>query len=165
MWRKGQLSQNAFLISSWSLWVNECAVCPGQGSLLSYLQYGERCGYSVLRAGMTSVGVGCVTRSRIVNVSHGVWVSVCACPSSVAVKMFSGRRGVHVDTVAVSLFLASIWNFLVGGGGGVIGWQLLSKRELPPLGKKKKEEDDHIGYSCCVAPGETQPHCCPRCLA
>lgn len=53
--------------------------------------------------------------------------------------MFSGRRGVHVDTVAVSLFLASIWNFLVGGGGGVIGWQLLRKRELPPLEKKKKK--------------------------
>lgn len=140
MWRKGQLSQNAFLISSWSLWVNECAVCPGQGSLLSYLQYGEGCGYSVLRAGMTSVGVGCVTRSHIVSVSHGVWVSVCACPSPVAIKMFSRRRGVHVDTVAVSLFLASIWNF--SGRGRRRGDWLAAPQETwaSATGKKKKKK-------------------------
>lgn len=93
-------------------------MCPGQGSLLSYLLSAEGCGYSLLRAGMTSVGVGRVIRHCIVHV--GGVLSVCACPSPVAVKMFSREKGVHVDTVAVSLFLASVWNFLVGGGRGVI---------------------------------------------
>lgn len=53
----------------------------------------------------------------------------CACwwcveclrlPLACCCKNVSREKGVHVDTVAVSLFLASVWNFLVGGGRGVI---------------------------------------------
>lgn len=92
----------------------------------------------------------------------------CACwqcveslrlPLSCCCKNVFQEKGVRVDTVAVSLFLASIWNFLVGGGRGVIGEQRLRKRELLPLGKK-----DPIGCSCCVAPGSHSPLCCPGCL-
>lgn len=93
MWKTGQLSQNAFLISRWS-WVNECVVCSGQSSELSCLLYVEGCGYSLLRAGMTSVWVGCVTWYFIVNLG-GVcvtkYMSVCSCPLPVAVKCFPGK--------------------------------------------------------------------------
>lgn len=81
------------------------------------------------------------------------YVSVCASPLSVAVKMFFLEKGAHVDTVAVSLFLASIWNFLLGGGGWVIGWQCLRKRELPPLETK----GPHWLQLLCVTRGATAP--------
>lgn len=144
MWRKGQLFQNAFLSSSWSLRVNECAVCPGQSA--------QGCGYSPLRAGMTSVG------SKLGNpIPH------CACwqrverlpPLACCCKNVFRETGVRVDTVAVSLFLASTRNLLAGGGKRLIGWQGPRKRDLLPRRKKGP-----IGYSCCVAPGVLQPLCC-----
>lgn len=132
------------------------ALCA-QGSLLSYLLSAEGCGRSPLRAGMTSVGVGRVTRYCIV---HACCQRVECLPLACCCKNVFRDNGVHVDTVALSLLLASIWNFLVGGGRGVIGWRHLRKRELLLLGYKEL-----IGYSCCVAPGERQPLCCPGCLA
>lgn len=61
-------------------------------------------------------------------------------PSPCCRKNVFREKGVHVDTVAVSLFLACFWNFVVEEEEeeeGLIGWQRLRKRELPPLEKKK----------------------------
>lgn len=103
--------------------------------------------------------LGARQRALIFAVCGGVWllpiacrygkcnlILHCACwqcveslclPLSCCCKNVFREKGVRVDTVAVSLFLASIWNFLVGGGRGVIGEQRLRKRELLPLGKKR----------------------------
>lgn len=91
------------------------------------------------------------------------YMCVCMSPLPAAIKGKRGKsfpgEGVHVDTVAVSLFLVCIWSFLVGGGGRVIGWQHFRKRELPH--SEKRRQTDHIGYSCCVAPREPQPPMLP----
>lgn len=88
-------------------------MCPGLAGLLSYLLSAKGCGSSLLRAGMTSVGVGHVIRYCIVHV--GGVLSVCARPLACCCKNVFRQKGVRVDTVAVSLFLATVWNSLVQG--------------------------------------------------
>lgn len=125
---------------------------------------------------MTSVGVGRVTRYCIVRV--GGVLSVCARPLACCCKNVFRQKGVRVDTVAVSLFLASVWNFLVRGKErGPIGWQPLRKRELLPLGEENTplatavmwHQESHIPF---VAPdvsfdlgraGFCREHASPRC--
>lgn len=86
---------------------------PRARGRLSYLLSAEGCGSLLLRAGMTSVGVGRVIRYCIVHV--GGVLSVGARPVACCCKNVFRQKGVRVDTVAVSLFLASVWNSLVQG--------------------------------------------------
>lgn len=85
---------------------------------------------------------------------------VCMSPLPAAIKGggegFPGE-GVHVDTVAVSLFLVCIWNFLVGGGGRVIGWQHFRKRELPHSEKRRDTHTPHWLQLLCGTKGATAP--------
>lgn len=114
----------------------------------------------LLRAGMTSVGVGRVIRYCIVHV--GGVLSVCARPLACCCKNVFRQKGVRVDTVAVSLFLASVWNSLVQGKErGRWAGSPSGNVSCCLWGGGKKYP---IGYSCYVAPGEPHPLCCPGCL-
>jgi len=138
-------------------------VCPGQVSLLSYLLYGEGCGYSLLRAGMTSVGVGCVIQSIIVSVcstclSAQLFVGSLACCRKNAFR----EKGVHVYTVAVSLFLDCIWNFLVGGGGSD-NWLAAPQEARAPA--PRSGGWGALPHTAVVwHQGSHSPHCCLGCL-
>lgn len=61
------------------------------------------------------------------------WQQVECLPLACCCKNVFREKGVRVDTVAVSLFLASIWNLLARGGKRVIGWQRPKKHDLLPL--------------------------------
>lgn len=82
------------------------------------------------------------------------WRRVECLPLACCCKNVFREKGVRVDTVAISLFLASIWNLLARGGKRVIGWQRPRKHDLLPLRKMTP-----IGYSCYVAPGALQLLC------
>lgn len=101
-----------------------------------------------------------------------VSLSTCVCmsPLPAAIKGKRGEKsfpgeGVHVDTVAVSLFLVCIWNFLVGGGGRVSGWQRFRKRELPHSEKRRKtDRQTTLATAVVWHQGSHSPRCCLGCL-
>lgn len=121
----------------------------------------------LLRAGMTSVGVGCVTREFIVNVCGGlVSLSTCVfawapCLVPLRGKKFSRRRRPCWHSCCIVVFSLHLE---FSGWGRRKGKWLAAFQETwaSALWKEKKDtHTDHIGYSCCVAPREPQPPMLP----
>lgn len=90
---------------------------------------------------------------------HGNLIPHCACwqwveclPLACCCKNVFRETGVRVDTVALSLFLASIRNLLAGGGKWLIGWQRPRKRDLLPPRKKAPLATAVMWHQRCYKP-------------